>query len=275
MKKFLIALAASTALIGAAQAGDLNHRGGLKDAPSADRLPEPRVEEHRDYSWTRVWLGVIGGYGMANSAVDLSSFKQETGEEAERLGRIGFDGVGGEGIFGEIQGGVDYQLGRFVVGAYGFTSLSDAQSELSISEGSDGEKATLQQEESYGVGARGGYLISPATMVYVGAGWRWTGFDLSLPDGGNITIGKDDGEKVVDLTERDGAFVETGLEGRLSQTVGWKVFGRYTFYDDLNYEGVNFQNEDCKVWDELGIDTGELQFGAGLTVSLGVPEARF
>ena len=75
MKRILIALAASSALIGAAQAGDLNHRGSLKDPVERQgRLPEPEVQQERAISWTGFYIGGRIGYGNANHDLSLHEY---------------------------------------------------------------------------------------------------------------------------------------------------------------------------------------------------------
>lgn len=235
MKRILIALAASSALIGAAQAGDLNHRGGLKDPVERQgRLPEPEVQQEYDAKWTRFWGAVVGGYGMTNTEVS-----------AEGKGPFNplVDGLGAEGIFGEVQVGYDKDLGPIVIGIYGGAGYSDATF------GAIGLDI-LEQKESYFVGLRGGIPLTSKTLGYVAGGWRWTTFEVA-----------DDLKCKGDCSDTlDGAFAEAGIDGRLTKMMGWKVFGRYTFYDE--YEGHGSLKG-------LTADVGELQVGAGLTISLG------
>lgn len=278
MNRILIALVTGAALITSAQAGDLGRDRSLKDAPS-DRLPAPVQSEGSAEAWTRVWGGVLGGYGMTKTDVEAAEYgdfgpSEGEGDElsgTQKLFSQFFDGIGGEGFFGEAQLGVDKQFGRAVIGVYGLVALSNSKSELGGG-GRDNpefefvsiDSASIEQGLSYGVGLRGGYAMSNKAMGYVAGGYRWTEFEF---DGGDVfTDSEGKSEKWSDTLS--GPFVETGLEGKMTNALGWKVFGRYTFYDDVKFSDRDDPEDNC--WGELKFMPGELQLGAGLTYSLGV-----
>lgn len=225
LKKSAISILAVLAGISSARAADPFGRESLKDAPAA---------VDRDYNWNRAWGALILGYGMTNTETEIGY--NVPGAPTVPL----IDGLGAEGVFGEVQIGLDRQFGSFVAGVFAGAGYSDATF------GVIGLDA-IHQNESYFAGLRGGVLISPSTLAYAAGGWRWTNFSIDDSVGsGDETL--------------DGAFVETGLEGRFNRQVGWKVFGRYTMYGDTDVDADYFK---------LNMQPDELQFGAGLTVSLG------
>lgn len=214
MKRILAILAIILLPVSAA-AADIDDR--IEKAFTYDDSP--------NMSWTRFWAAAIAGYGMTNTSVDVGPVEV-------------IDGIGGEGVFGELQVGFDKQMGKAVMGVYAGAGLSDSETSVLNGFGS------VEELESYFVGARAGYLLSHSTLAYVGGGWAWTNVETFLA-GASID------ERFI-----DGVFAETGLEGRLNHRVGWKVFGRYTFYDEETpVNGVS-------------LDPGRLQVGAGLTISL-------
>lgn len=223
-------LAAAAILLGGEGGGvyasDLG--GGLKDGTSYDG------GEYRDVNWTRAWGAILGGYGMTNTEVSVDGFGP--------LNPL-LDGLGAEGIFGEVQVGFDKDLGPVILGVFAGAGYSDA------SFGAFGGDV-LDQKESYFVGLRGGIPLTSKTLGYVAGGWRWTNFEVS----------DDVGCKGDCADTVDGAFAEAGIDGRLTKMMGWKVFGRYTLYDE--YEGHGSLKG-------VTLDAGELQVGAGLTLSLG------
>lgn len=251
MIKILMALAMGAALVTGANAADL---GGKKVS-----MQDPVPVSEPEYNWTRIWGFLGAGYGMTNISVEDSEHWMVGPVEHSAGAKL--NGLGGEGAFGEAQIGLDYELGksRVVFGVYGGGSLSNSKSELKGTgeSGSDGD-AKLEQGLSYFGGGRVGFAFSPTSMAYVGGGYRWTEAELNVK-----------GEGKVWSDTISGPFAETGLEGRLTSTIGWKVFGRYTLYDDQNFSNRDGVGDPC--WNELEFKPGELQFGAGLTASFGAP----
>lgn len=233
MNRILIALAMSTALVTGAAAADLGGGKKHKPATAEQSLLDPVPAAHEDLSWTRLWGFVGGGYGMTNTEFDASPY-------------IDFDGLGGQGAFGEVQLGFDKQFGIGIVGVEIGGGYSDSSSKLSGFGGS----AELALKESYFVGGRLGYAISPSAALIGSAGWRWENAELTGD------LGKWD-------DTLDGWYAALSLEGRANKMVGWKVFGRYTdFQDPINSKDVD-------------IKPAELQIGGGLTISLDAERVSF
>jgi opacity protein-like surface antigen len=233
VKRFLIALGLSTALIGAAQAADVHSKkGSLKDEPRAAALPEPTYPEERA-NWDRIWSAVVAGYSMVNTEVEIS--------KTETFSLV--DGLGAEGFFGEVQIGVDKQLGPVVLGVFGAVAYSDA------SFSAMGGTLEVQENESYLVMGRVGVPIGKASLVYVAGGYRWANFEVTQGGSGDKTVG--------------GLVGETGLESKINSVLGWKAFVRYTDFEDVKID-------DC-----LKLKGDELQAGVGLTISLGATPSSF
>ncbi len=109
MKRLALGSVAGIAMIftGAAHAADM--REPMYKAPVA----------HDAYSWTGVYLGVHAGYGWgsANDALDLGgSWRTDGTGDNTRLSPLGNGQIKPDGFASGIQAGVNYQIGRWVLG---------------------------------------------------------------------------------------------------------------------------------------------------------------
>lgn len=118
----------------AANAGDLNAGGGLKDDPVY--APET--------IWTGFYLGLGGG--AVNNA--NSSFHDIALAEP--------NGLGGDGGFGTVEVGYNRQFGRLVAGAF------DVNTSLRIG----GVNASDDLDGLWSASGRVGYLVNRSTLAY-------------------------------------------------------------------------------------------------------------
>jgi outer membrane immunogenic protein len=160
MKKLVLALTALAALSGSALAADLPTKAPMYQPPAPV------------YNWTGCYIGGGAGYGWYTA--ESREVDRITGAVLNREGD-----TGGKGWLGQVGAGCDYQftgpLGNWVVGAFGDYIFSNVHGDhigapATLSVGS------LKEDNSWAVGGRIGYLVNPAFLTYVNAGWTETHF---------------------------------------------------------------------------------------------------
>jgi outer membrane immunogenic protein len=115
-------------------------------------VPEPVPQRA---NWTGFFIGLQGGYGMANTTADIS-------------GAGKFRGLGSDGVFGGLIAGYDYQVApRIVLGAEADVSASNIDSEIS----GVGADVKASNDWDWSVRGRAGYLITPGTMLFAAVGY--------------------------------------------------------------------------------------------------------
>ncbi|WFP61357.1 outer membrane beta-barrel protein [Mesorhizobium sp. WSM4904] len=157
------------------------------------------------------WSGLYVGFGVG------------TGATVHQLSVPGlsFNGIGGNGVFGELTAGYDHMvservlLGGFIDATYGNIGPSLSASGLA--------SADLQNVYGFDVGVRAGYLLNPNTLGYVLGGYSWQHFKLDGDLGGGG----------FDFTQNRGGYVlGVGMETVLSGNWTLKTEYRYADYGD-------------------------------------------
>ena len=187
MKKLVVALASLALLTGSAAAADLP----TKAPPMAAPAPV--------YNWTGFWIS--GGFGFALADVGTSVV-------APTAPPVFFDpghDLGMKGWLGKVGAGFDYQfagpLGTWVIGAFADGSWSNIRGQDSFlctlcGVGIPGSFAAQQQNDwSWAVGARLGYVVTPTLLTYFNGGWtqshwkqvNWIGNDPAGIGAGTFT----------------------------------------------------------------------------------------
>jgi len=212
MKKVLLALTAVAALTGSASAADLGARPYAK-APMVAPAP----------NWTGFYIfgGAGGGVWDADSNTNFVGVPATINQR-----------VGGDGWFGTVGIGYDWQFGGgWVAGIFGdgqFGSLKGTiNDELAALTG------RIKMEDAWAGGVRLGYLIAPNVLSYVNGGYsgsQWSGAGLTnlagTPSGFHT-----------DSFNRNGWFVGGGVENNLNifgiSAPGWfmKTEYRAAYYD--------------------------------------------
>jgi outer membrane immunogenic protein len=220
MKKLVLALSAVAAFTGSALAADLPARTYTKapEAPAA-------------LSWTGFYLfgGVGGGVWDADTRVVT------TGTGAPILGGV-TQRQGGDGWFGTVGGGYDWQLNSswvFGILADGqFGSLKGTiQDQIPFAAGNE------KLRDSWAAGVRLGYLVAPNVLSYVNAGY--SGADWSSTTLLNTFSGLPLGAHTNSFTQ-NGFFVGGGVENTLNifgiTAPGWfmKTEYRAAYYGTQN-----------------------------------------
>jgi outer membrane immunogenic protein len=160
MKKLALALTAVAAFTGSAFAADLPARTYSK-APVVVATP----------SWTGFYLFGGGGYGIFDSATHTTSV-------ATGLPLTIDSKVGGDGYFGTVGAGYDWQFNRsWVVGV-----LADAQFGAIRGQlvdpllGPFGTTGGMKDSTNVAAGVRLGYLVAPNVLSYVNGGYSYAQF---------------------------------------------------------------------------------------------------
>jgi outer membrane immunogenic protein len=211
MKKVLLALTALAAFTGSASAADLGARPYVK-APMAAPAP----------SWTGFYI--FGGAG--GGVWDADSHTNFVGVPATINQR-----VGGDGWFGTVGIGYDWQFGGWVAGIFGdgqFGSLKGT-----INDELFGLTGRIKMEDAWAGGVRLGYLIAPNVLSYVNGGYsgsQWSGAGLTNLAGTPAGVH-------TDSFNRNGWFIGGGVENNLNifgiSAPGWfmKTEYRAAYYD--------------------------------------------
>src|SRR5262245_44563983 len=220
MKKLALALAAFAALTGSASAADL--------AARPMKAPPPPAPV---YNWTGFWIS--GGFGYGLMDVDHSV----TGPVAPfPVFDFGQD-HGGRGWLGKVGAGLDYQfagpMGAWVIGAFADGQWSNIRGNYGYSGpggcvGPFNLVGQLENDWSWAVGARLGYVALPGLLTYVNGGYtqgHFNGVNFFANPAGGFT------GQVLQSQTRDGWFIGGGTEYAVTQLPGlfWK--SEYRFSD--------------------------------------------
>ncbi len=195
-------------LLGAASAILMTSTGYAADMVAPAPAPVPAV----GFNWSGFYVGVGGGFGAVNHKVGLS-------------GLGSFNGLGGEGVFGEITAGYDHMLGnRFLLGGFIDARVGDIGPSLDIT-----GVPSIDLTNSYGFDAIGrvGYLLNGSTLGYVLGGYSWERFSL---DTGAIGLKYHE--------SRSGYVVGVGMETAIASNWTIKAEYRYANYGDDTILGI-------------------------------------
>jgi len=254
MRKTLVCAAAAACfgLAAPAMAGGM-YEGSMKDAP----VVTPAA------SWTGFYIGGGVGAGAVVHELDVNAYEDKfkkkgcenenysetasyvNGHETASCGdyyltessdfNFNFDGIGGEGIFGTLQIGYDWQFApRGVFGLFADADLTAIETDLDFSASTNGDtwlsgSGEMEMDYMWTIGARLGYLATPDTLVYVLVGYSQAEFDDP-----SISINYEDGSDTfkTSLDTFSGVSVGLGMETRLDRNWGLKLEYRFTQFSD-------------------------------------------
>ena len=208
MKNFLLVLAGSVAIAGAAAAADLPAHTYTKAPVIAPPL----------YSWTGCYIGANAGGGWDRESVTDNTIDFDLG--SYRAG----------GAIGGGQIGCDYQAGNWVLGAQGlFDAAAFAGSNHVVpapTSRQSGNVLDVSSKTSWTATAtaRLGYAIDPQLLLYArgGAAWMRSGTTFAQT-GMGIT------NTFTGAETRTGWTVGAGLEYLVA--ANWSVFAEYNHMD--------------------------------------------
>jgi outer membrane immunogenic protein len=202
----LLALTAIAALTGSAVAADM-----------AVKAPPP-VAPAPVYNWTGFWISGGFGYALADDGTKVTS---------ATLPLTVFDpghDLGAKGWLGKVGAGWDYQfsgfLGSWVIGVFADGSWSNIRGQDSFlcpgaCLGPLAFAGQQQNDWSWAVGARLGYVVTPTLLTYFNGGWtqshwkqvNWVGNEPVPGTGFGVFSGL-----VLPSQTRDGWFLGGGTE---------------------------------------------------------------
>lgn len=171
------------------------------------------------YNWTGLYVGIGGGSGAVVHEIDIPP-----------LGGFNFNGIGGEGTFGEVTAGYDFLLGeRFLLGANVGYRMGNIETTLDIG-APLAFSAAVTLDEGYDLIGRMGYLVTPQTLAYVLGGYSHQHFDLSTSVGFALDW------------DQDGRVVGAGMESVLGGNWTLKAEYRYAEYEAEDFGTAGFFN---------------------------------
>lgn len=205
--KSLLGAASILALVSSAYAADVVEPEAPAPAPVAG------------FNWSGFYVGVGGGFGASNHRVNAEA---SNGSQSQGLGS--FNGIGGDGVFGEITAGYDHMLtDRLLLGGFIDAQLSNIGPSLDVNVGPRGDNllnADLTNQYGFDVGARIGYLLNPSTLGYVLGGYSWRHFKLD---------GSFEDESFKFTKDRGGYVIGVGMETVVGSN--WTIKTEYRYAD--------------------------------------------
>jgi outer membrane immunogenic protein len=231
MKKLIVGVAAALSLVTTNAAAD----GPYRRPPPTIAAP---AYEPPPLSWSGFYIGA--GIGAGAVVHDVNADLLPPG--GPPISIFSFDGIGGEGVLGTVIIGWDWQVGsNTVFGIFADFDFSDISTDFSSL--SAFERASIDHDHSWSVGARLGWLANPSTLWYLTGGYTEARFEsfASFPAWGldqdrDRTFG--------------GYFVGAGLDTRLAAS---------NWFLRLEYRFSQFDSERIHVGDGLtnlvGVDT--------------------
>jgi outer membrane immunogenic protein len=218
MKKFLLALVATAAFTGSASAADLAARPYTKAPPPMAPI----------YNWTGFYI--FGGVG--GGIWDASTFTRGT---ATGVPLSINQTQGGDGWFGTVGAGYDWQFSNWVFGIFGDGQFGSLRG--TIQDPFFGLTGRIKEQDAWAAGARLGYLVAPNVLSYVNGGYsgsHWSGTTLLNTFSGFA------GGAHTNSFNRNGVFVGGGVENNLNifgiSAPGWfmKTEYRAAYYGRQN-----------------------------------------
>lgn len=165
---------------------------------------------------SHVWSGFYAGIGFGGGAVVHDAELFNIPSPIIRL-----NGLGGEGVFGELTAGYDYATASGLVFGVGANArLSTIASTLELG----GFDADITADYGFDVFARAGYLVTPQTLAYAMAGYSYQHFDINATGAGSIFD-----------WDAHGFTVGGGIETAISQRIHLKGEYRYSQYGEQDF----------------------------------------
>jgi outer membrane immunogenic protein len=214
MKRFILGVAAALFFSAGQAAAD-----GM---PSKGHIKGPDVASGPNWNGFYVGVGFGAGAVVHDGSISLNGYGHEYPEVLRSSGSgdgfelFGLNGLGGEGVFGTVTIGYDRVIRPGWV--FGVFADYDFGSNISTDVSLFGHGASIDQNYTWAIGARLGFLANAGTLVYGTAGYTQTEFDFF-------------GLKTQDF---GGYFVGAGIETFLRDNWTLKLEYRYAEYGSEN-----------------------------------------
>ena len=205
---------------------ELSYKFNIGGAPVKSYVAAPIAP----VNWTGFYLGGGGGYGFADSYT--RPFNTVTNLPLN----LGADS-GARGYFGSVSGGFDYQFNDKIIAGvlanYDFADIKGNWDTTAYQNFFSPLGGQTKLTESWAVGARIGWLVTPQTLTYFNGGYTQARFDgTSLRD---LQTGLPPavGPGFVGSRTYDGWFLGSGVESKLNFLPGngWFVRTEYRYAD--------------------------------------------
>lgn len=195
-------------------------------------------------SWTGCYIGGEAGYSSTKTDVDVPI---SNGNQSVNL--LSIDGIGTAGATGGGAVGCDYQIQRFVIGAFGDYLFHDQDFSASLLGGIAGVSYDVKNQWS--VGGRAGVLLTDNVLAYGLVAYTQADTSDLKWNLGNQT-------GVISLDQLEGWTVGGGLETQIRGN--WFVGAeyRYTKFDDISTNLATFGNAKIDLDTETEAHTGLL-----------------
>lgn len=209
----------------------------LSFIPSASAADVEVVPEELAPNWTGFYVGAGGGWGAFTSESDASATDNNDPE-------IFLDAsLGDNGGFGTVQIGGDWQMDRFLIGAFAdftFRRSVELEAEAESDNGEEQEITTWADPgHSWTIGGRLGGLINEMALLYALAGYTSTKFDHGMD---YELAGHDSSDEGTGIYEEDwvaGITFGAGIEALFSENWSVKLEYRHTNYKDFGAEIID------------------------------------
>ena len=195
----------------------LSHAANAADM-GGDNVIEQAVTSHTKDPRIGTGCYVGASIGYTNTSSELSY---------DTVASI--DSLGADGSRAGVNGGCDYRMpnSKVVLGFFGNYNWDLSDHDFSVDLGPF--NFTHSEGDQWAVGARLGFTITDATMIYglVGYTERETSASLSGP-GGSIAI---------DVADREGYQFGGGIETMISNSASFSLEYRHTEWDNRSWMG--------------------------------------
>lgn len=200
-RQLLLSAAASALLTSNAFAADL--------VVPADPVAPPAVGS---YGWSGFYVGLGGGAGAVNHKLNV-------------LGIDLLDGIGGEGMFGEVTVGYDHMISdRMLLGAFASYRMGNIATTLDVDTIIGDFDYDLTMSHGWDIGGRLGFAIAPNTLAYLTGGYTHQTFTAD----GDFGISYE--------WDADGYFAGAGLETVLGGNWTLKSEYRFSQYEEQDID---------------------------------------
>jgi outer membrane immunogenic protein len=203
---------------------------------------EAPVPEAADWTAFHIGAGVGGNFAFVEEDAFGFSDKDAINNDFVAFGAHESD-LGDAGFFGTVEAGFDWQLGSSVVLGvlanydFGKTKMDNDSTAVLINENNnvivnDGTFSTQWKiGDSWGVGARAGFLAMDNALIYVLGGYTQarvkTEASLEIDNNGTFV-------STSDKSWEDGWFVGGGIEALLTDSISLKAEYRYNDYGKVD-----------------------------------------
>jgi outer membrane immunogenic protein len=164
------------------------------------------------YDWTGFYLGASVGAGEVVHDLSILTFDA--------------NGLGGEGVLGELNAGYDYDFGNFVAGVMVDGNLSSSKWDVGISGSS---LLSIKADYGFDILGRLGMKVNPSTLAYVLGGYSWGHFKVEAFGGDSIDWSS------------NGFSVGGGLETAISDHTSLGIEYRYAQFADKDFGGLKIE----------------------------------